>query len=189
MFEQLTQLVNQFGQDAVVNNPAVPNDNNQAVLEEANTSIIDSLKGMVANGNIADLAGLFQGNNAADGSNPAVKQITDKLTGSLGEKFGLSSDAASGVAGSLIPKILGSLIGKAKDPNDSSFNINDIIGAITGGDSQANGGIMDAISKYGGQFGLDQNADGKVDMSDAVSAVSGKSGGLGGLLGKMFGGK
>ena len=48
---------------------------------------------------------------------------------------------------------------------------------------------MDAITKYGGQFGLDQNADGKVDMSDAVSAVSGKSGGLGGLLGKLFGGK
>ncbi len=189
MFEQLTQLVKQFGNDAVVNNPAVPNENNEAVLEEANASIIDSLKGMVANGNISDLAGLFEGNNAADGSNPAVKQITDKLTGSLGEKFGLSSDAASGVAGSLIPKILGSLIGKAKDPNDSSFNISDIIGSLTGGDTQANGGIMDAISKYGGQFGLDQNADGKVDISDAVSAVSGKSGGLGGLLGKMLGGK
>jgi hypothetical protein len=28
---------------------------------------------------------------------------------------------------------------------------------------------MDAISKYGGQFGLDQNADGKVDISDAMS--------------------
>ena len=46
---------------------------------------------------------------------------------------------------------------------------------------------MDAVTKYGGQFGLDQNADGKVDMQDAVAAVSGKSGGLGGLLGKMFG--
>jgi hypothetical protein len=29
-------------------------------------------------------------------------------TGSLGEKFGINADAASGVAGSLIPKILGS---------------------------------------------------------------------------------
>ena len=53
----------------------------------------------------------------------------------------------------MIPKILGSLIGKAKDPNDSSFNITDLVSAISGGGQ--NSGIMDAISKYGGQFGLD----------------------------------
>jgi hypothetical protein len=45
---------------------------------------------------------------------------------------------------------------------------------------------MDAISKYGGQFGLDQNADGKVDIDDAM-AVTKSSGGIGGLLGKLFG--
>jgi hypothetical protein len=189
MFDQLTELVKQFGGEAVVNNPAVPNEQNEDVLKEASGSIMDSLKGMVANGNISDLTSLFQGANASDSSNTAVQQITEKLSGTLGEKFGLSSEAASGVAGSLIPKVLGSLINKAKDSNDSSFQINDIIGALTGGNSAAGGGIMDAISKYGGQFGLDQNADGKVDMSDAVSALSEKSGGLGGLLGKLFGRK
>jgi hypothetical protein len=188
MFEQLTQLVNQFGKDAVVNNSAVPNEHNEAVMSEASSSIIDGLKNMAANGNVEDLAKLFQGNNAADASNPVVQQLTEKLSGNLGEKFGLSSDAASGVAGSLIPKVLGSLIGGAKDPNNPGFNVSDIIGAISGGSGNS-GGIMDAVSKYGGQFGLDQNADGKVDMSDAMAAVSKKSGGLGGLLGKLFGGK
>jgi hypothetical protein len=62
----------------------------------------------------------------------------------------VNADAASGVAGSLIPKILGSL-NKTKDPNDSSFQISDIIAAISGGGAQGSG-IMDAISKYGGQF-------------------------------------
>ena len=186
MFEQLTDLVKQFGGDAVVNNAAVPNEHNEAVMNEASSSILDGLKEMVANGNTADLAGLFKGNNASDASNPVVQQLTEKLTGSLGEKFGLDNDAASGVAGSLIPKVLGSLIGKAKDPNDSSFQISDVIGSITGGNSQASGGIMDAISKYGGQFGLDQDGDGQVGISDAVAAVS-KKGGLGGLLGRLFG--
>ena len=39
--------------------------------------------------------------------------------------------------------------------------------------------------------GLDQNGDGKVDLSDALSAVSGngKKGGLGGSLGGLFGKK
>ena len=187
MFEQLTDLVKQFGGDAVVNNTAVPNEHNEAVMNEASASILDGLKGMVANGNISNLAGLFQGDNASDASNPVVKQLTDKLSGSLGEKFGLNSDAASGVAGSLIPKVLGSLVNKAKDPNDSSFQISDIINAVSGGGSQASGGIMDAISKYGGQFGLDQDGDGQVGISDAVAAVSKNSGGLGGLLGKLFG--
>ena len=41
--------------------------------------------------------------------------------------------------------------------------------------------------KYGGQFGLDQNADDKVDINDAMSAVSGKGGGLADVLGKLFG--
>ena len=32
MFEQLTELVKQYGSDAVVNNPAVPNEHNEAVI-------------------------------------------------------------------------------------------------------------------------------------------------------------
>lgn len=184
MFEQLTQLVQQFGQEAVVENNAVPNEHNEAVMNEAGNSIFSSLQQMASGDGIEKLAGLLQGNNSQDPSNPAVQQITEQLTGSLGEKFGLSSSAASGVAGSLIPKILGGLVGKANDPNDS-FQITDLIGAISGGGAQTSG-IMDAISKYGTQFGLDQNADGKVDMNDAASLTK-NSGGIGGFLGKLFG--
>ena len=184
MLEQLTQLVQQFGQEAVVKNSAIPNEQNEAVMQEAGNSIFSSLKQMASEGGVEQLAGLLQGNNAQDSSNPAVQQITQQLTGSLSEKFGIDSTTASEVAGSMIPKILGGLIGKANDPNDS-FQISDIIGAITGGGSQA-GGIMDAISKYGTQFGLDQNADGKVDISDALSLTK-SSGGIGGFLGKLFG--
>ena len=190
MFDQLTDLVKQFGQQDVVENAAVPNEHNEAVMEHASGSILDSLKNIASQEGGADLIGsLFQGNNAADGSNPVVQQITNQLSGSLGEKFGLSSDAASGVAGSLIPKVLGSLIGGAKDPNNPGINITDVIGAISGGNGASGGGIMDAISKYGGMVGLDQDGDGQVGMSDAISAVTKNSGGLGGLLGGLFGGK
>nr|WP_315154236.1 DUF937 domain-containing protein [uncultured Flavobacterium sp.] len=184
MFEQLTQLVQQFGQEAVVKNNAIPNQQNEAVMQEAGGSIFSSLQKMASEGGIEQLAGLLQGNNAQDGSNPAVQQITQQLTGSLSEKFGLSSETASGVAGDMIPKILGGLMGKANDPNDS-FQISDIIGAIAGNNEHA-AGIMDTISKYGTQFGLDQNADGKVDLSDAMNLTK-SSGGIGGILGKLFG--
>ena len=184
MFEQLTQLVQQFGEDAVVKNSAIPNEHNEAVMQEAGNSIFASLQKMASEGGVEQLAGLLQGNTAQDSSNPAVQQITQQLTGSLSEKFGISGEAASGVAGDMIPKILGGLMGKANDRNDS-FQISDIIGAIAGNSAQA-GGIMDTISKYGTQFGLDQNADGKVDISDAMNLAK-SSGGIGGILGKLFG--
>lgn len=187
MLDQLTNLVKQFGTDSVVNNTQIPNEQNEAVMNEASSSILSGLKDMVSNGNISDLAGLFQGNNATDNSNPAVKNITNKLSENLGNKFGLSPDTSANVANNLIPQVMGSLVNKAKDPNDNSFQISDIISSISGGDSKTGGGIMDAISKYGTQFGLDQNNDGKVDMSDAMTAVSKKSGGLGGFFSKLMG--
>ncbi|MCD0474869.1 DUF937 domain-containing protein [Flavobacterium sp. EDS] len=184
MFEQLTQLVQQYGGSSVVNNAAIPNEQNEAVLNETSSSILSGLQKIASEGGVEQLAGLFQGNSPIDNSNPVVQQLTQQLTGNLGEKFGLSTEASSNVASSMIPQILGSLVGKAKDPNDSSFQISDIINAISGNGGQASG-IMETINKYGMQFGLDQNADGKVDISDAMAAT--KSGGIGGLLGKLFG--
>ena len=187
MFEQLTQLVQQFGQQDVVDNAAVPNEHNEAVLTQASTSILDGLKNVAAqNGGTEMLAKLFEGNNAADASNPVVAMITNQLSGSLGQKFGLDNAASSGVAASLIPKVLGALVGGAKDPNNSQIKIVDVIVAITGGGANA-GGLMDMVTKYGGMVGLDQNGDGKVDVADAMSAISGKSGSAGGLLGGLFG--
>ncbi|WP_291287633.1 hypothetical protein [Flavobacterium sp.] len=184
MFEQLTQLVQQYGGDAVVNNAAVPNEHNEAVIQETSSSIFSGLQKIASEGGAEQLAGLFNGTSKLDSSNPVVQQITQQLSGSLGEKFGLSSADSAGVASSMIPQVLSSLVNKAKDPNDSSFNISDIISSISGNSGQASG-IMETINKYGMQFGLDQNNDGKVDVSDAMALT--KSGGLGGLLGKLFG--
>lgn len=185
MFEQLTQLVQQFGTDAVVKNESIPNEQNEAVMEEAGSSILSGLKDMVAGGNLGDIAGMLSGKTPIDMNNPIVKELAGKVTGNLGDKFGLSPETAGGVAGGLIPQVLNGLVNKANDASDSSFQISDLVNAISGG--TGNAGLMDAVSKYGGQFGLDQNADGKVDMGDAMAAVTKNSGGLGGLLGKLFG--
>lgn len=184
MLEQLSDLVKQFGSEAVVNNKNVPNELNEGVMDEASTSIFSGLQKIISEGGADKIGALFQGNNAGSATNPVVKQLTDQLSGNLEEKFGLSNEASSGVAGSLIPKVLGSLIGKAKNPNDKSFDISDIVNSLSGG--QGNVAVMDAIQKYGTQFGLDQNNDGKVDMADAMAAIN-KKGGFAGLLGKLFG--
>ena len=83
MFEQLTQLVQQFGQDAVVKNDAVPNEQNEAVMNEASNSILDGLKNMVAEGNVSDVASLINGSTTADTSNPVVQKLKEQLTRNL----------------------------------------------------------------------------------------------------------
>lgn len=184
MLEQLTQLVQQYGNDSVVKNQAIPNQQNDEVMNEASSSILSGLQKMLSEGGTSDLAVLFQGNNASDTSNPAVQKLTEQLSGNLGSKFGLDGNAASGVASSLVPTVLGALFGNAKDPNHKGFEVSDLVNAISGG--SGNAGLMDAISKYGTQFGLDQNADGKLDVADVMVVVS-KKGGISGFIGKFFG--
>jgi len=187
MLEQLTQLVQQYGGNAVVNNTAVPNEHNDAVISETGSSIFEGLQKIASEGGGEQLAKLFNGSTPIDNSNPVVQQITQQLSGNLGQKFGLSSDASSGVASGMIPQILSALVNKAKDPNDNSFQISDLISSISGNSGQASG-IMETINKYGMQFGLDQNADGKVDVAD-VLVVTKTKGGIAGFIGKLFGSK
>ncbi|MDR7210906.1 DUF937 domain-containing protein [Flavobacterium piscis] len=184
MLEQLTQLVQQYGNTAVVNNNTVPNEHNDGVINETSNSIFSTLQKIASEGGTEQLSNLFNGASPIDNSNPVIQEITQQLTGSLGEKFGLSTADSSGIASDMIPQILNSLVNKAKDPNDKSFEISDIIGAISGNSGQASG-IMDTISKYGMQFGLDQNADGKVDVTDVV-VIAKSSGGISGFIGKLF---
>jgi hypothetical protein len=184
MFEQLTQLVQQYGGDTIVKNNAIPNEHNEAVVNETSNSILAGLQKIASEGGGEQLASLFSGKSPIDSSNPVVQQITQQLSGTLGEKFGLSSADSSGVASSMIPQVLNSLVNKAKDPNDNGFQMSDIINSISGNSNQASG-IMDTISKYGMQFGLDQNADGKVDVAD-VLVVAKSQGGISGFIGRLF---
>ena len=81
---------------------------------------------MVSEGRIDQLTELFQGNNSSDNLSPVVQKFTEEFTGNLETRFGVNTETASSVATSLIPKILGSLMKKAKDPNENSFQISDL---------------------------------------------------------------
>ncbi|MFM9824746.1 hypothetical protein [Flavobacterium sp.] len=67
--------------------------------------------------------------------------------------------------------MLSSLIKKAKDPNDSSFQVSYLINNIGG---SGNSSLKDAVSKYSGMIGLDQDGDRKVGIEDAMAAVTKK---------------
>ena len=184
MLDILTSLIQQYGNEAVVNNPTIPNENNEAVLQETGLALFSNLQKLATQTDLTQIAELIQSNNFSK-TNPTIDSINQSVGESLSSKFGLSQSVASGAVSAMLPQILGSLFGKAKDPNDSSFNISDLLSSLTGGNTTQNSGILEAISKYGVQFGLDQNHDGKVNLDDAKELTN--KGGISDILKNILG--
>ena len=53
MLEQISQLVKQYGREAVIENPDIPNEENNAVLAEATSTITGGMQNMLAGGGFA----------------------------------------------------------------------------------------------------------------------------------------
>ena len=193
MLENLFNLVKEQGLDSVINNPEVPNEQNDAVLASATDSVAGGLQNALASGGLQNVLSMFGGGSNADTnsmmSNPIVSNIISSFTQKLTNDHGINNTQASGIAGNLIPNVISNLIGKTNNPNDSSFDMNSIIGSLTGGGSQAGGGFdfNGILNKFSGGGGLDTDGDGKIELSDIVSKVTGgaqqaQSGGGGGVL-------
>jgi len=150
MLEQLMDLVRQNAGDAVINNPAVPNEHNDAVVAEAGHSIMGGLKDMIAQGNIADVANLFQHTGADITATPAAQQLQGGFIQNLVSKFGLDQGTAAGVAGNLLPSVLQQLVHKTNDPNDSSFTIQNIVQQLGGGSAGDGFDLKGLVSRFTG---------------------------------------
>lgn len=196
MLENLFNLIKEQGQEAVIENPAVPNEQNNAVLASATSSVAEGLQGVLAGGGLSDIMSMFGGthNSAASSNglsgllnNPIVGNIVRSFTDKLTNQHGIAQDQANGIAGSLIPNVISKLITRTQDPNDSGFDMNSIIGSLTGGGTQGGGfDLQGLLGKFGGG-GLDTDGDGKVEISDIVSRVTSgakqqQSSGGGGLM-------
>lgn len=175
MLEQLLDLIKQHGQDSVVQNPAISNEQNSQVLSEAGNSIMSGLQGALAGGGLSQVMKLFSGGGGAGAGsildNPLVQNIMQSFTGKLTSQFQLNPAHASQVSSNLIPQVLQGLSGKVADPNDTSLDINSVMQSLTGGQA---GGInfQDLMQKFQGAGG-DVDGDGDTDLQDIIARVSG----------------
>lgn len=178
MLENLLDLVKQHAGQAIVDNPAIPNEHNEAAISAAGSSITDELKKMIASGNVSDVASLFNQSGGDVTNHPVTQQISGNFIQTLMNKFGLGQGAASGIAATLIPTVLQNLVHKTNDPSDSSFNIQSIIGSLVGGGGATNnaggGGldIQNIISQFTGG-GASGNAGGG-GILDTLKGLMGK---------------
>lgn len=145
MLENLQNLVRQHAGDAIINNPAIPNERNEEAVADASSSIISGLKSAAASGNTDILANLFNGGSQNTLTSPVTQNIQSGFIQNLINKFGLDHGKASQIATGLIPTVLQKFVHKTNDPNDNSFELKSVIGSLTGGQ-----GTSDILSKFGG---------------------------------------
>ncbi len=170
MLENLINLVKENAGEAIVNNPEVPNENNDKAIEVTGNSIMDTLRNAVSGGDISQLTSLFNGDaNNAETSELAGNAKSDVVS-NLIEKLGLSPEIAQRISQTVVPLVMAKLVGKTNNPNDNSFNIQDMLGNLTG-----DAGGFDLGSVLG-----------KINSSNSDREKSG-SGSLGDTLGGMFG--
>lgn len=169
MLDNLINLVRQHAGNDIINNPAIPNERNEEAVKETGTSIISSLQSALTGGGLSQVMDMFK-NGTAGSDNPLVQQASGTLTEKLQEKFGLNLDQASGLAGNLVPNVMNQLAQKTADPNDNSFNVQDIFNQLSGGKTSGTN-VQGMLNKF--KSGLDKDGDGDVDLQDLQSLVSG----------------
>jgi len=150
MLENLIDLIKQHAGDTIINNPAIPNSQNEAAVSEAGNSIVNGLKDMISQGKIQDVLSLLQGQGGNVASNPAVQNISGGFVQTLMNKFGLGQGEANGIASNLIPTVIQSLVHKTNDPNDNSFSIEGILSHLSGGQPGGLEGLLGNLTQGGG---------------------------------------
>lgn len=185
MLENLFNLIKEQGVSSVIENPAIPNDKNDAVLADATHSVADGLQSVLAGGGLQNVLSFFNSNNgSASGgignllNNPIVSNIVNSFTNKLTNNHGIPGNQASGIANNLIPSVLSNLVNRTNDPNNNSFDINSIISSLTGGANGQQGSAAGGFDLQGllGKFtngGLDSNGDGKIGLDDIMSKITG----------------
>lgn len=139
-------LVQQNAGSAIVNNPAIPNQQNNAVMETVTQSIMHGLGQQAQGGGLGNLLNMFTGGQGANiTDHPVTTGVQSNVQEDLMSKLGISPQVASMVAAAVVPMVLNKFMHKAADPNDSSVDAGSLMSSLGGG-----GGLGGML---GGLFG------------------------------------
>lgn len=170
MLKEIFELVRGSANETVIQNPAVPDAQNEDVVAEATNTVASGLRNIVAGGGIQSLLGLFGGSTDKKSllGNPIVAMMMGHFAGKLMNKFNMDASQANQLSGNLIPSVLGNLIGKTNDPNEQAFSLEKLIASITGkkeelGAGGNSGGLGDLLSQITGG-GPQQSGGGMLDI-------------------------
>jgi hypothetical protein len=130
MFEKLFLLVKNNAGEAVINNPAIAENNREAALNDASSSIIEVLKSHMESGKIKDLVKYFQFTGIFN--NPLITSAVKKYANKLNNFYGIESKEAMEISKKLITPVMQELISQSKGEQNKEFALNNIITKLSG---------------------------------------------------------
>ncbi len=142
MLDQLIALVTEHAGEAIIKNPAIPDEKNEAAITATASGIFEVLKGQLAGGKTELITGMFSQSSA---DHPLFGQIGTAVQQQLTGKFNLSSPQAAAVVRQMIPVVMQHLVRKTNDPNDNSFTMDDILSSL-GGDQ--GGDLLNTVKGF-----------------------------------------
>jgi hypothetical protein len=191
MLDQLLNIVKQFGQKTVVNNPEVPDEHNEDVMTDATHTIASGFKNILAGGGFQNILDLFKGGGGSSAGatssgggiggllkNPIVTMMVGYFISKLVSKYKMSPSSASSVANNLIPNALSGLINQTNDPNNPGTTLDGLIGSLTGGggqtESSGGGGsqLQDILDNFTGGGGNSGSGGGGFNIQDIIGKLT-----------------
>jgi hypothetical protein len=187
MLDQLLDIVKNYGKDTVVENPEIPNEQNQEVLADATKTITSGFQNVLAGGGLQNILDLFKGGDNLSGNsggirglskNPMVSMMVGYFISKLVGKYKMSPSSASNVANNLIPNVLNGIITETNNPQNTGFTLDGLIGSLTGGSANGGGGsqLQDILEQLtGGGGNSSGNNSGGFDLQDLIGNFTRKA--------------
>lgn len=155
MIDQLIKLVQQNADEAIVKNNALPNQFNNAAIEEVAQQIFNGMQTQVNSGNMQQVTSMFSGGDMSSLVNhPMVAQIISNIAGNFASKFGVSQQTARTIAMGLIPQVMSQFVNKTNNPNDRDFDLQEMLRGFTGNNSLNLNDVLGSFAGNGSKGGL-----------------------------------
>ena len=172
MIENLLQLVKEYGQEQVVENTDIPNEQNEAVMAEASYAVAGTLQNALASGQMEDVMKMFStGSSAQIMANPVAQNMQAGFIDNITSKLGINKNTAMGLAATLIPIVISKFVKRTRStaPEDSGFDFGGLIGSLTGGGGGGGLDIGGLVNQFTGGGGGQQ---GGFDLQNIISQVT-----------------
>lgn len=146
MMDKIKSIVREFSEDAIIKNPAIPNDKNEKAIDTTATSLVDHIKNEAATGNTHSLLEIFKKDDDP-ALNPSVNRISTGVAGDLVKKLDIDNGAALGIVNNIVPAIITKIRSKSRNPDDKEFNIYSLMNSFGRG-----GNPLDSVKNIFGSF-------------------------------------
>jgi hypothetical protein len=130
MFEKLYLLVKNNAGTAVISNPLIAEKYHEAVINDASSSIIETLKGQMEDGKLKDLVNYFQFPGMYN--NPMVSSAVKKFANKLNNFYGIDSADALKISQQLIIPVMQEIIKASKSEQNKEFALTTLLSKLSG---------------------------------------------------------